>query len=315
MRRGRVDAPLIEAFLEMLSAERGASPNTLAAYRRDLVQFSESISARGTRLAEVSRDEIRRYLDRLAATAPATQARKLSALRQLFGFLHAENIRRDDPTNAIQSPKLGRSLPKVLSQEDVAHLIASTSTSASTGKGSDAERLRLHCLVELLYASGLRISELVSLPLAAARAREGYVIVRGKGGKERLAPLNASAREAIARYLPVRTEFLRGAPERAAKFLFCSRSAEGHLTRRRCHQVLKALAVEAGIDPAKLSPHVLRHAFATHLVEGGADLRSVQTLLGHADIGTTQIYTHVARERLRRVMETAHPLARTKRRG
>ena len=295
----------------MLSAERGSSSNTLSAYRRDLTQASKSLAKHGRRLAEAKRDDVRAFLKEISASEAATQARKLSALRQFFGFLRAENIRADDPTNAVESPRRSRALPKILSREEIEKLMEA----ARPESEKDLERVRLTCLLEILYASGLRISELVGLPLTAARTRDSYLIVRGKGGKERLAPLNAAAREAIANYLEVRARFLKGAPERAAKFLFCSRSAEGHLTRRRCHQVLKTLAIEAGINPAKLSPHVLRHAFATHLVEGGADLRSVQTLLGHSDIATTQIYTHVASNRLRQVMETAHPLARSKRRG
>jgi len=311
MKRSPSDNLLVESFLEMLSAEQGASQNTLTAYRRDLLQLVELLGPRGTSVLGASREDIKRFLASLSGMSMATQARKLSVLRRFFGYLYSENRRPDDPTNALASPRRGRSLPKVLTQDDVETLIAA----ARPEKNDDPDRLRLHCIVELLYASGLRISELVLLPLSAALSREGYVIVRGKGGKERIAPLNDSARQAIESYLAVRDRFLRGAPERAQRFLFCSRSREGHLTRRRCHQLLKALATEAGIDPDKLSPHVLRHAFATHLVEGGADLRTVQKLLGHADIGTTQIYTHVARERLRQVMEQAHPLAKTKRRG
>lgn len=309
----RLDAPLIESFLDMMSAERGASPNTLAAYRRDLVEFSAAASRRGGNLAGATRETLKVYLAELAAagTAASTQARKLSVLRQFYGYLYGEDIRKDDPTSAIDAPRMGRALPKVLSQEDLETLIKA----ARPREPDDAERIRLLAIVELLYASGLRITELVTLPLAAARSRQGFLIVRGKGGKERLAPLNDTARDAIANYLRVRDGFLPKNARDGSRFLFCSRSAEGHLTRRRCHQLLKSLAVEAGIDPEKLSPHVLRHAFATHLVEGGADLRSVQTMLGHADIATTQIYTHVANERLKKVMDTAHPLARAKRRG
>jgi integrase/recombinase XerD len=198
-------------------------------------------------------------------------------------------------------------LPKILSQQDVSALIEA----ARLGAEQSAEGKRLLCMLEILYAAGLRVSELVTLPLAAARSRDAFLLIRGKGGKERLVPLNPSAREAIAAYLDVRAEFLGdGKDGPAARFLFPSRGAEGHLTRRRCHQLLKELAARAGIDPDRLSPHVLRHAFATHLVEGGADLRSVQTLLGHADISTTQIYTHVAGERLKTTVNSAHPLAR-----
>jgi integrase/recombinase XerD len=316
-RRGhaRDDAGLIESFLDTMGAERGASANTLSAYRRDLLDFSTTLDRRNSSARRATRADIKSHLAGLSSSsaAPATQARRLSTLRQFFGFLYAENVRPDDPTDAVEAPKGGRTLPKVLTREELGQLIDAAHSDEHKGE----ERVRLRCIVELLYASGLRVSELVSLPLSTAITREGFLLVKGKGGKERMAPLNPSAREAIRQYVEVRAKFLprsvtRGA---AAKYLFCSRGIEGHLTRRRCHQLLKSLAVEAGMDPRRLSPHVLRHAFATHLVEGGADLRSVQTLLGHADIATTQIYTHVARDRLRNVMEAAHPLAKSKRRG
>jgi integrase/recombinase XerD len=298
-------ATLIEAFLDMMSAERGASHNTIAAYRRDLLDFCATGDAKRT-----ARDDVKRYLASLAASgiSPSSQARKLSALRQFFGFLFAEGIRKDDPTSAIDAPKRARSLPKILSRDDVDALIE------TARQVEDADGLRLACIVEMLYAAGLRVTELVGLPLAAVRGKNGFLLVKGKGNKERLAPLGPSARAAVDAYLAVRDEFLPAGARRhaAERFLFPSRSAEGFLTRRRCHQMLKALALKANIDPEKLSPHVLRHAFATHLVEGGADLRSVQTLLGHADIATTQIYTHVASDRLTSVMESAHPLSRRK---
>jgi len=298
-------ANLIEAFLDMMSSERGASVNTIAAYRRDLLDFCAKGDAKRT-----AREDVKRYLASLAAggISPSTQARKLSALRQFFGFLYAEGIRKDDPTSAIDAPKRARSLPKILSRDDVDALIET----AHRAEGADG--LRLVCIVETLYAAGLRVSELVGLPLAAVRGRSGFLLIRGKGNKERLAPLGPSARAAIDTYLAVRDEFLPAGARRhaAERYLFPSRSAEGFLTRRRCHQMLKELALKANIDPEKLSPHVLRHAFATHLVEGGADLRSVQTMLGHADIATTQIYTHVASDRLTSVMEAAHPLSRRK---
>ena len=313
-RLATADATLVESFLDMMGAERGASPNTIAAYRRDLMDFASVINTqdRSTRLA--SRENIKKYLTGLSsrAIAPSTQARRLSALRQFYGFLYSEGIRNDDPTDAVDAPKRGRSLPKVLSQAEITGLIAAAKRSSDDA----AECVRLTCILELLYASGLRVSELVTLPLSSASTRQGFLLVTGKGKKERIAPLNVSAQHAIRDYIAVRSEFLpKGAKPGDTRYLFCSRSRGGHLTRRRCHQMLKALAVQAGIDPGKLSPHVLRHAFATHLVEGGADLRTVQTLLGHADIATTQIYTHVARDRLRSVMETSHPLAKAKRRG
>jgi integrase/recombinase XerD len=298
-------AALIESFLDMMSAERGASANTIAAYRRDLMDFGAAVDAK-----RAARNDVKKYLAALtkAGIAGSSQARKLSALRQFFGFLYAEGIREDDPTSAIDAPKRQRPLPKVLAREDVEALIGEARREA--GKGP--EGVRLLCIVEMLYAAGLRVSELAGLSLAAIRDKSGFLLVKGKGNKERLAPLNPGAREAIKAYVDVREAFLPAGPMRrnAERFLFPSRSAEGHLTRRRCHQMLKELALKANIDPDKLSPHVLRHAFATHLVEGGADLRSVQTLLGHADIGTTQIYTHVAQDRLTSVMEAAHPLSR-----
>ena len=305
-------AELIEAFLDMMSAERGASINTLSAYRHDLLDFHGWLAGRGKDARRAARDDVRAYLAGLAQSgiAGSSQARRLSALRQFFGFLYGDGVRPDDPTVAIDAPKRGRPLPKTLSREDMDLLCETAARKAE----ANAEGVRLLCIVEMLYASGLRVSELATLPLAAVRNRDGVLLVKGKGGKERLAPLNPSARTAIERWLQVRDGFLpRGERRRPAeRFLFPSRAAESHLTRRRLHQMLKALALEAGLDPDKLSPHVLRHAFATHLVEGGADLRSVQTLLGHADIATTQIYTHVARDRLAATVAAAHPLARRK---
>ena len=303
-------ATLIESFLDMMSAERGASINTLAAYRRDLMDFAGNRASKGGSLRVASRDDIKAYLALLsnAGAAGSTQARRLSALRQFYAFLYSDGIRKDDPTNAIDAPKRTRPLPKVLSRDDMEALIAAARTQAD----DSADGVRLLCMVEMFYASGLRVSELVTLPLSAARNRDGFLLVKGKGQKERLAPLNKAAREAMRDWLAVRDAFLPQGARRghAERFLFPSRSAEGHITRRRMHQMLKDLARAADIDPEKLSPHVLRHAFATHLVEGGADLRSVQTMLGHSDIATTQIYTHVARDRLAKVVEAAHPLSR-----
>ena len=302
-------ANLVESFLDMMSAERGAGANTLDAYRRDLVDYAGFLARKDTDVQSATRDNLKAYLSSLSGIAPSSQARRLSALRQFYGFLYAETIRSDDPTVSIEAPKRNRPLPKFLSEEDIEVLIAAARLQAER----TAEGKRLLCMVEMLYAAGLRVSELVALPLAAVRNRDGFILVRGKGQKERLAPLNPSAREAIKSYLNVRAEFVSG--KNPDRFLFCSRGVEGHLTRRRCHQLLKELASKAGLDPSKLSPHVLRHAFATHLVEGGADLRSVQTLLGHADIATTQIYTHVARDRLASVVQNAHPLGKVKTRG
>jgi integrase/recombinase XerD len=312
------NASLIENFLDMMSAERGASGNTLDAYRRDLLDFGGHASSKNRTLKTATRDDIKSYLATNAATmAASTQARRLSSLRQFFAFLYTEQIRKDDPTNAVDAPKRQRPLPKVLTRDDMDTLSKEAHKAAQkpdkTGR-LDPAALRLSCIVELLYASGLRVSELVTLSLAAAKTKSGFIFVKGKGGKERLVPLNPAAREAIDAYLNMRSEFVPdGARAKTAeRYLFPSRGVEAHLTRRRCGQMLKDLAHNARLDPAKLSPHVLRHAFATHLVEGGADLRSVQMLLGHADIATTQIYTHVAQSRLEKLVQTAHPLARRK---
>ncbi len=312
------DALLIEAFLDMMSAERGASANTLSAYRRDLLDFANFVSRKGASLKGAAKDHVRGHIEELSALAlkPSSQARKLSALRRFYGFLYSENYRRDDPTASLSAPKLTRPLPKILSAEEAERLVEAARAGLKPDTQANPETLRLACIVEMLYASGLRISELVAMPLSSVAARERFIHVRGKGGRERMAPVGGEAKKAVDAYLSVREEFLpRGkAGQAASKFLFPSRGVEAHLTRRRCHQLLKELAVKAGIDPERLSPHVLRHAFATHLVEGGADLRSVQTMLGHADIATTQIYTHVAQDRLKRTVETAHPLAKSRKR-
>ena len=294
---------LLESFLEMLSAERGAAVHTLDAYRRDLLDFASLLRKKGRTFTNSSAADIREYLASLSAAGlkSSTQARRLSALRQLHRFLLDEDIRPDDPTSAIESPKRGRPLPKVVTEAQTQALIE------AAGSLEGPEAVRLLCIVELLYASGLRVSELVTLPLAAASGERRMLLVKGKGGKERLVPLGDPAREAVKAYLQVRPRFLPQV-ERAQRFLFPSRGVEGHLTRRRVAQLLKDLAVKAGVDPRKLSPHVLRHAFASHLVAHGADLRSVQQLLGHADIATTQIYTHVQDERLRRLVAEKHPL-------
>lgn len=294
----------LEAFLEMMSAERGAAVHTLDAYRRDLLDFAGSVKRRGRHLGSATADDVRDYLASLshAGLKTSTQARRLSAIRQLHRYLLDEDIRNDDPTSAIEAPKRGRPLPKIITEYQTQSLI----DAAASIDGPEA--VRLLCIIELLYASGLRVSELVGLPVNAVSGERKMLLVKGKGGKERLVPLGGPAREAINTYLKVRPKFLP-ALEKAQKFLFPSRGVEGHLTRRRVAQLMKDLAVKAGIDPDKLSPHVLRHAFASHLVAHGADLRSVQQLLGHVDIATTQIYTHVQDERLRRLVAEKHPLA------
>ncbi|HVA11775.1 MAG TPA: site-specific tyrosine recombinase XerD [Stellaceae bacterium] len=302
-RRKPLPSRQVEAFLEMLAAERGAARLTIAAYRNDLADLARSLEGD---LAQAGSDDLRRYLAALARSGKGarTAARRLSAFRQFFRFLVLDNVRRDDPTQAIDAPRLPRSLPKHLGEDEVGRLIAA----ARAHEGPDGARLL--CLVELLYGAGLRVSELVALPLAAAKSGVSYLIIRGKGDKERLVPLGEPALAALAAYRDRRGHFLRAG--KASRFLFPSRGREGFLTRRRCGQMLKALALEAQLDPERLSPHVLRHAFASHLVEGGADLRSVQEMLGHADIATTQIYTHVQSGRLQRLVAERHPLARKK---
>lgn len=319
-RRGRPAKPRavlpdeVGAFLDMLVAERGASINTIAAYSRDLADFSSFMSGRSRSIVAASSDELRRYLEQLRdgqGVAARTQARRLSAIRQFFGFVISEGWRTDDPAAALDSPKLGRTLPKILTEDDVDALLAAAGREAAD-PNRQPEGLRLVALLETLYATGLRVSELVELPLAAI-ARDGRVLmVRGKGNKERLVPLSEPARAALADYLAVRDHFLVAGREAVqARFLFPSRSAEaGHLTRQRFAQLLKKLSMDAGLDPAKVSPHVLRHAFATHLLSHGADLRSVQKMLGHADISTTQIYTHILGDRLAELVETHHPLGK-----
>ncbi|MYZ50074.1 tyrosine recombinase [Propylenella binzhouense] len=303
------DAALKEAFLEMLAAERGASANTLAGYGRDLSDFRETTG----RLAEAETSDLRAYLADLARRgfAPSSQARRLSALRQFFRFLVEEGVREDDPAASVDRPKPRRTLPKVMSVAEVDRLLAAARDATADPALSPAKRLaalRTLALLELLYATGLRVSELVSLPASAARSERPFLIVRGKGGRERLVPLNAAAAEAVRHYAAA----LKAAGRSEARFLFPATSEEGHLTRQAFARDLKAVAAAAGLDAADLSPHVLRHAFATHLLSGGADLRAVQTLLGHADIATTQIYTHVLDERLNALVTGHHPLARRK---
>jgi integrase/recombinase XerD len=305
-RRHKLQSRRVEAFLEMLMAERGAARLTLAAYRHDLGDLAGFVAARGQALETADAAILHDYLAASATRqlAPRTVARRLSAMRQFYRFLLSEGARRDDPTAGLDAPRLGRPLPKILAESDVERLIAA----AAAWPGEEGTRLR--CLLELLYATGLRVSELIGLPLAAAQRDPRFVLVRGKGGKERLVPLSAPARQALTDYLACRAAFLPGG--KPSRWLFPSRGETGHLTRQRCGQLLKELALAAGINPTRLSPHVLRHAFASHLLDHGADLRSVQQMLGHADIATTQIYTHVQSERLRRLVETAHPLARRK---
>jgi integrase/recombinase XerD len=307
------DQALIELFLDMLAAERGASRNTLAAYARDLADFSAHLAAARRGILDAKTDDVRGYLGALAkrGLAAASVARRLSAVRQLYRFLYAEGRRADDPSAIIEGPQRGRALPKVLSIADVDRLL-STAHAAIAKSGQPAlERLRaarLACLLEVLYATGLRVSELVALPASAAARNARMLTVRGKGDRERLVPLNEAAKAAMRDYLALLAELGR---DRKSKWLFPSFGESGHLTRQHFARELKALAAAAGLRSDAVSPHVLRHAFASHLLHNGADLRVVQTLLGHADISTTQIYTHVLAERLKSLVRDLHPLGET----
>jgi integrase/recombinase XerD len=305
------DAKLPGLFLDMLAAERGAGENTLAAYRRDLADFSAALDARGQSIKTATTDDIRRYLGALAkrAMSPATVARRLSAIRQLYRFLFAEGHRGGDPAAVLEGPKRESALPKTLPLDEVDRLLrAAGARDPDAPLAARLRAARLACLVELLYATGLRVSELVALPLSAARGDARVIVVRGKGNKERLVPLNGAAKQAMAAYLELAVEARGGKPGNA-KWLFPSFGDSGHLTRQHFARDLKALAAAAGLRASQLSPHVLRHAFASHLLHNGADLRVVQTLLGHADISTTQIYTHVLEERLKSLVRDLHPLA------
>lgn len=295
---------LVGTFLEMMSAERGAAANTIAAYRRDLADYAGFVAGQGQTLLDVQRETINAYIDRLKrdGLSAASSARRLSAIRQFHRFLCADNLRGDDPTRIIASPKARRALPKVLSTAEVDRLLATAEAEANAADtpAKQAAALRLYVLLELLYATGMRVSELVSLKRAAVMRDASYITVTGKGNKERVVPVNDRARDAVRTYL---------ATLEPGAFLFPASGAEGYLSRQVFARDLKGLAGRAGISSARVAPHVLRHAFASHLLGGGADLRVVQMLLGHADISTTQIYTHVLDEKLRTLVETHHPLS------
>jgi len=307
----------IELFLDMLAAERGAGANTLAAYTRDLLDLSGFLKWNGGAIATAQTDDLRAYLARLAERGykSTSVARRLSAIRQLYRFLYAEGHRADNPAAALEGPKRGRALPKVLSIADVDRLLATARDGAAKPANSPLERLRalrLVALIEVLYATGLRVSELIALPASAAKRDERMLVVRGKGGKERLVILNEAAKRAMRDYSAALAEHSeKGRSNKAgrSKWLFPSFGGTGHITRQHVARELKGLAAAAGLRTDKVSPHVLRHAFASHLLQNGADLRSVQTLLGHADISTTQIYTHVLEERLKSLVRDLHPLA------
>ena len=298
----------IDAFLEMMSAERGAAENTLQSYRRDLEDAAQHV---GGRLANATADDLRSYLNDIADRdfAASSQARKLSALRQFFKFLYAEGLREDDPTGTLDSPRRDRTLPRTMSEAETSRLLDRAAADAGdTGLPESARfaAIRMQALVEVLYATGLRVSELVALPIGVATRDERFFIVRGKGSKERMVPLSTKARLAMRLWLEARN----GVPAfENSPWLFPSSSESGYVPRQVFARDLKALAARAGIASAKVSPHVLRHAFASHLLQNGADLRAVLQLLGHSDISTTQIYTHVLEDRLVRLVQDHHPLA------
>jgi len=297
----------VEAFLEMMLAERGAATNTVASYRRDLTDLERFLVRRKQTLEGCSAEDLRAYFSgvKRRGLAPRSTARRLSAIKQFFRFLFAERVREEDPSSVLDAPRQGSPLPKYLSEEEVSSLLEMARS------GGDAKACRMIALMEVLYATGLRVSELVGLPLSAVRPGGRTLVVRGKGAKERMVPLSAPAIEALENYLAVRETFLSDGVKRRDQepWLFPATSKEGHLGRGAFAQWLKDLALKAEIDPVRVSPHVLRHSFASHLLAHGADLRSLQQMLGHADISTTQIYTHVLEDGKRKLVETAHPLA------
>jgi integrase/recombinase XerD len=310
------DIRLTNLFLDMIAAEQGAPRNTLDAYRGDLTDFSDFLARKRRSFADADTQTLRDYLADLDGRGfkSTSVARKLSALRHLYRFLLTERIRADDPAAILSGPKRGRGLPKVMSIADVDRMLATAKRAAEAPEASTQARLRaarLYCLLEVLYATGLRVSELVSLPLSAARRDARMIVVRGKGDKERLVPLNESSKQAMAAYLAAVDTLRKEKKSNASgsKWLFPSFGESGHLSRQHFARDLKELAASAGLPPRLVSPHVLRHAFASHLLHNGADLRIVQTLLGHSDISTTQIYTHVVEERLKSLVRDLHPLA------
>ncbi len=303
----------VESFLEMMSAERGAAANTLASYERDLEDACSFLDSRGVKAIEAGSEDLRAYLAHLSRQGfmASSQARRLSALRQFYKFLYAEGLRGDDPTGVLDAPKKARSLPKTLSVDDVSRLIAQAETEAQAAGPNQLARQRMHALIELLYATGMRVSELVSLPASVLAQNGRFLVIRGKGNKERLVPLSRSAITAVATYgASLAAETAANEKAEDSPWLFPSSGKAGYLPRQVFARDLKDLAARAGIRVATISPHVLRHAFASHLLANGADLRAVQELLGHSDISTTQIYTHVLEERLHPLVQNHHPLAK-----
>lgn len=310
--------PLVDSFLDMITTERGAALNTRQAYWRDLADVSLFLKNINSDIDKATTDQLKSYLkdlsqktnakgDQKSKIAVRTIARRLSALRQFYRYLISEGHRESDPTSTIESPKQGRTLPKTLTEAEVDNLIK------TAGEKGTAESTRLVCLLELLYATGLRVSELVGLPLSALGENNECLVVTGKAGRERMVPLSTPARESLEKYIDVRNKHVGASEtEQQNKWLFPSKTSDsGHLTRQRFAQLLKDLAKEAKMDNGRVSPHVLRHAFATHLLNNGADLRSVQKMLGHADIATTQIYTHILNENVKNTLEDKHPLSKT----
>ncbi len=301
----------ISTFLEAQAAERGAANNTQQAYARDLMIFSDWLSAKGAKFETLTREDVEAFLIDCEAEglAKSTRARRLSAIKQLFRFAFEEGWRTDNPAIQITGPGRDKRLPKTLTHDEVDRLL---DAARSVGR-SKQDRIRNTCLMELLYATGMRVTELVSLPISSARGDPRMLLILGKGGKERMVPLSPDARDALAEWLVTRDsmdDLANKQGKQLSKYLFASRGAAGHLTRHRFYMLIKELAVAGGVSPAKVTPHTLRHAFATHLLEGGADLRAIQTLLGHADVATTEIYTHVLQERLSQLVLDHHPLAR-----
>ncbi len=309
-----LSAAHVEAFLEMMSAERGAAVNTLQSYERDLEDATSHLRTLGTGLTAATSDDLRAYLSHLSGQGfkPSSQARRLSALRQFYKFLYAEGMRGDDPTGILDAPKKGRNLPKTLSVDDVSRLIGQAETEAAAGGADRLAKLRMHALIELLYATGMRVSELVSLPASVLQQNGRFLVIRGKGNKDRLVPLSQAAIRAMRSYGEALADEMarEESGNRESPWLFPSSGKQGFLPRQVFARDLKSLAARAGIRVATISPHVLRHAFASHLLANGADLRAVQELLGHSDISTTQIYTHVLEERLHNLVQNHHPLAK-----